>query len=90
MDADEFLDSDELEALARRPPAAGAIDPDSLAYKEACDGCAVHLSWIDPAFICTHECTWCVECHAGFGGVCPNCSGELVRRPKRTQPVKRA
>ncbi|MET0606695.1 MAG: DUF1272 domain-containing protein [Beijerinckiaceae bacterium] len=36
------------------------------------------------AMICTFECTFCAECAADrFGGVCPNCGGELVRRPVR-------
>ena len=38
----------------------------------------------DLARICTFECTFCAECaeHA-LGGVCPNCGGELVPRPRR-------
>ena len=36
------------------------------------------------ARICTFECTFCAECAAAFlQGVCPNCDGELVRRPTR-------
>jgi hypothetical protein len=36
------------------------------------------------AMICTYECTFCVDCAAEvFSGICPNCSGELVRRPVR-------
>ncbi|QEN88436.1 DUF1272 domain-containing protein [Labrys sp. KNU-23] len=36
------------------------------------------------AMICTFECTFCADCAAGvFGGTCPNCGGELVRRPIR-------
>ena len=36
------------------------------------------------ARICTYECTFCSECADGhFGGICPNCGGELVRRPIR-------
>ncbi len=34
--------------------------------------------------ICTFECTFCAECADNFlQGVCPNCGGELVRRPIR-------
>ena len=29
------------------------------------------------------ECTFCPACADGMNGVCPNCSGELVARPKR-------
>ena len=36
------------------------------------------------ARICTFECTFCTDCAEGrFGGVCPNCGGELVTRPVR-------
>ncbi|MBZ9793206.1 DUF1272 domain-containing protein [Rhizobium sp. 3T7] len=36
------------------------------------------------AMICTFECTFCTDCVADvLGGVCPNCGGELVRRPVR-------
>jgi hypothetical protein len=32
--------------------------------------------------ICTYECTWCRACAEDvLRGVCPNCDGELVRRP---------
>jgi hypothetical protein len=37
------------------------------------------------AFMCTYECTFCRECvETKLAGVCPNCGGELVRRPRRT------
>lgn len=36
------------------------------------------------AMICTFECTFCADCaQTRFGGACPNCGGELVRRPVR-------
>lgn len=36
------------------------------------------------ALICSFECTFCADCAATkLGGVCPNCGGELVRRPIR-------
>ncbi|MBA3041548.1 MAG: DUF1272 domain-containing protein [Alphaproteobacteria bacterium] len=36
------------------------------------------------ALICSFECTFCSDCAATvLGGVCPNCGGELVRRPIR-------
>ncbi len=36
------------------------------------------------ARICTFECTFCADCAEGrFGGLCPNCGGELVPRPVR-------
>ena len=36
------------------------------------------------AMICTFECTFCRDCAEGvLQGFCPNCTGELVRRPVR-------
>lgn len=36
------------------------------------------------ALICSFECTFCADCAASrLGGACPNCGGELVRRPRR-------
>ena len=36
------------------------------------------------AFICTYECTFCGDCaQQVLKGACPNCGGELVRRPRR-------
>jgi hypothetical protein len=36
------------------------------------------------ARICTYECTFCADCvRDRFAGICPNCGGELVRRPVR-------
>jgi len=36
------------------------------------------------AVICTFECTFCRECATtALRGVCPNCGGELVPRPRR-------
>lgn len=36
------------------------------------------------ARICTFECTFCSSCAGGaLGGICPNCGGELLQRPRR-------
>ena len=36
------------------------------------------------ARICSFECTFCVDCvTTKLRGVCPNCGGELVARPRR-------
>ncbi|MGV1803940.1 DUF1272 domain-containing protein [Agrobacterium vitis] len=36
------------------------------------------------AMICSFECTYCAACAEGvLAGICPNCGGELVRRPIR-------
>ena len=36
------------------------------------------------ARICSFECTFCAGCaEAVLHGICPNCGGELVARPRR-------
>ena len=35
------------------------------------------------AMICTFECTFCADCAERLAQTCPNCGGELVRRPPR-------
>jgi hypothetical protein len=36
------------------------------------------------ARICTFECTFCRDCaEQRLAGVCPNCGGDLVQRPRR-------
>jgi hypothetical protein len=36
------------------------------------------------ARICSYECTFCADCvETRLGGVCPNCGGDLVKRPIR-------
>jgi len=38
----------------------------------------------EEAMICTFECTFCQDCaEKKLSFVCPNCGGELVRRPTR-------
>lgn len=38
------------------------------------------------ARICSFECTFCAACAEGvLHGICPNCGGELVRRPRRPE-----
>ncbi len=55
--------------------------------KDACDTCDAHLSWVDTAYWCDYECTFCPECTEGYGYVCPNCSGELRRRRPQARPL---
>jgi uncharacterized protein len=36
------------------------------------------------ALICSFECTFCRECaKTTLQGICPNCGGELLQRPRR-------
>ena len=49
---------------------------------ECCDGDLPPDS--REAMICTFECTFCAACATQrLRGLCPNCGGELVRRPVR-------
>ncbi|MCW5662847.1 MAG: DUF1272 domain-containing protein [Piscinibacter sp.] len=56
-----------------------------LQLRPSCECCDVSLPpETTNARICSFECTFCESCaSAGLGGVCPNCGGELVRRPIR-------
>lgn len=51
--------------------------------KTQCERCRTFLGPADEADICSFECTFCPQCADDIEGVCPNCSGELVRRPRR-------
>lgn len=56
-----------------------------LELRPGCECCDVDLppDSLD-ARICTYECTFCARCaETRLLGVCPNCGGELVRRPRR-------
>ncbi len=55
-----------------------------LALRPNCECCDVDLAPNAEARICTYECTFCPACAEDrFGGICPNCSGDLVKRPTR-------
>ena len=55
----------------------------SLEMREQCERCGISLEHGSEAVICSFECTFCRSCAAAMDFVCPNCSGELVARPKR-------
>ena len=55
----------------------------ALEMRSACERCGAGLSPQGVAYICSHECTFCAGCAREAKGVCPNCGGELVRRPTR-------
>jgi hypothetical protein len=55
----------------------------ALEMRDTCEKCGKKLSPQGEAFICTYECTFCKECTEEMKAVCPNCGGELVRRPRR-------
>ncbi|RPH45783.1 MAG: DUF1272 domain-containing protein [Burkholderiales bacterium] len=56
-----------------------------LTLKPSCECCDVDLPPETPdARICSFECTFCATCADDrLGGHCPNCGGELLRRPRR-------
>ncbi|WP_083881567.1 DUF1272 domain-containing protein [Haloferax elongans] len=49
--------------------------------KDECERCGESLTDVDESYICVYECTFCPECTGFMDATCPNCSGELVRRP---------
>jgi hypothetical protein len=56
-----------------------------LELRPNCEWCDRDLPPESPdAMICTYECTWCRDCvEVNLHGVCPNCGGNLERRPIR-------
>ena len=56
-----------------------------LALRPNCECCDKDLPPdAGDARICTFECTFCADCADGkLNGICPNCGGELVKRPIR-------
>lgn len=56
-----------------------------LALRPNCECCDRDLpNESADARICSFECTFCSDCaDAKLHGICPNCGGELVRRPRR-------
>jgi uncharacterized protein len=56
-----------------------------LDLRPNCECCDKDLANGAPdALICTYECTFCADCaRTRLGGLCPNCGGDLVKRPTR-------
>jgi uncharacterized protein len=55
----------------------------ALEMRTECERCNAPLAHDADAVICSYECTFCRACGEVMDYVCPNCSGELVSRPKR-------
>ncbi|MFF3335333.1 DUF1272 domain-containing protein [Streptomyces sp. NPDC002888] len=56
----------------------------ALDMRDKCERCTTAALPHDAAaLICSYECTFCVPCGEAMRGVCPNCGGELVARPRR-------
>jgi hypothetical protein len=58
----------------------------ALELRPECERCGAATPADGAAFICSYECTFCADCAATHAGVCPNCGGELVARPRRHAP----
>lgn len=58
-----------------------------LDMRTSCEHCTKALPMeSEEAVICSYECTFCAACAAGpLQRRCPNCQGELVRRPRRVR-----
>jgi len=55
-----------------------------LELRPNCERCDVDLPPSSlAARICSFECTFCADCAEHLTHLCPNCGGELVRRPVR-------
>ncbi|MBB6452828.1 hypothetical protein HNQ94_001274 [Salirhabdus euzebyi] len=55
----------------------------ALEMKNECERCNAELLNDSFAYICVYECTFCEPCTKQMENVCPNCGGELVRRPRK-------
>lgn len=56
-----------------------------LLLKPNCECCNIDLPpESTEAKICSFECTFCTSCaETKLKGICPNCGGELLKRPRR-------
>ncbi len=55
----------------------------ALDMRSNCEKCETGLGHDAEAYICSNECTYCGPCTEAMDHVCPNCGGELLRRPRR-------
>ena len=55
----------------------------TLEMRKKCESCSSMLNDHSIAYICTYECTFCKPCTEAMNQICPNCGGELVRRPRK-------
>src|SRR5436190_1645571 len=53
--------------------------------RTTCEKCGTPLAPDRDAFICSYECTFFDHCSAELREICPNCGGELVRRPPHSR-----
>jgi hypothetical protein len=56
-----------------------------MEFRLECGRCRTPLPEERSAYFCANECTVCPSCVRQLKFVCPNCQGELVRRPRRAK-----
>jgi len=68
-----------------RPAGAAGEEASKMALemRDHCERCRAALPHESDAFICSYECTFCGACSSAMNAICPNCGGELLRRPRR-------
>jgi len=59
-----------------------------MEMRPVCEKCNRELPQDGIAFVCSYECTFCEDCTKAMENVCPNCKGELVRRPRRKKQTE--
>ena len=55
----------------------------ALEMRPNCEKCQAVLPHGAEAYVCSYECTFCRQCCEAMKATCPNCGGELLRRPTR-------
>jgi hypothetical protein len=71
-------------AAASIHPVKEEVSAMPLEMRESCERCQSPLPKdSEAANICSYECTFCRACTETMAGRCPNCGGELLRRPRR-------
>jgi len=54
----------------------------ALEMRTKCEKCEAEIGASSEAYICIYECTFCATCTSAMKAICPNCGGELMRRPR--------
>lgn len=57
----------------------------ALEMRNKCEKCEARIGDETTAYICVHECTFCLPCTEEMNHICPNCGGELVKRPRKPE-----
>jgi len=72
-------------STANPSPTLSGKDSDMLQLRPSCECCDAALPPDSAdARICSFECTFCADCaQERLAGICPNCGGELLARPRR-------